>query len=252
MKKVITLCLSSLLMPLAMANQTWVFGTEATFPPFESYAANGKIVGFDADLVAEICKVTQHTCKLENAEFASLLPSLILGKYTAVIGGLGITPARQKIVNFSAPYYQDQIKFVSMAATPLVISTQGLMNKKIAVQSGSTYQSYLAKFYPGVKSKSYDSNLSGLMDLVAGRVDGVLIDEPVYQAWLSGMAKKPALTTAPAANTASEVKFFSSAGDALAVAKGDTKTLHEINQALVTLKKNGVLHKLVLKWFHHG
>ena len=246
-KHLITALICSFGVNIAHAN-SWTWATEATYPPFESTLANGDIVGYDADLMQAICKNIHHSCTLVNAPFTSLIPSLNIGKYDAIIGGLAITKARQKVINFSSSYYQDSVIFV----LPHDSNNTTITNQTIGVQVGTSFQAFLHKFYPSVTIKTYPSNMNALMDLKAGRVDAVLIDQPVFSAWLQDTHNQSQFKTAIAATTPAQKASLGLIGNGIGIAKNNLTMLADINTALSALKHNGTLKTLQHKWFTHA
>ena len=110
-------------------------------------------------------------------------------------------------------------------------------------------QAFLQQFYQHTPLKLYNSNLTALMDLKAGRVGAVLIDQPVYAAWLKQQSSPPALITTIAATTAAQKSALSAMGNGIGIAKHNTGLLNKINHALSVLKQNGSLQQLQQKWF---
>src|SRR5690606_17599012 len=93
--------------------QTIKFAMEATYPPFEYVDASGNIKGFDVDIANALCQQLKAQCEFSNQPFNSLIPSLQLGKFDAIISALGITTERAKQVSFTNPYYQPSGSFVA-------------------------------------------------------------------------------------------------------------------------------------------
>ena len=58
----------------ALAKEKIYVGTNAEFPPFE-YLENGKITGFDIELMNEIGKVLNADIKIQDMAFDGLLPA---------------------------------------------------------------------------------------------------------------------------------------------------------------------------------
>lgn len=105
-KSLLAIILCSLSLPiLATTKETIRFATEATYAPFESIDANNNIVGFDIDLANAICKKLDANCTFTHQSFDSLIPSLKMRRFDALIAGIDITPERQKQVNFTDTYY---------------------------------------------------------------------------------------------------------------------------------------------------
>ena len=61
------------------------FATEASYPPFEYIDQSGQIKGFDIDLARALCEQLKAQCTFTNQSFNSLIPSLKLGKFDAII-----------------------------------------------------------------------------------------------------------------------------------------------------------------------
>ncbi len=243
------LLLTTLIAGFALNSQAanLTFATEATYPPFESVASNGQIVGFDVDIMNALCEQMQDQCTLVNAPFDSLIPSLEVGKYDAVIAALGITPAREQVVNFTNSYYQDTVSVVAKAGSGLTLSAQSLAGKTIGVQGDTTFYQYLKATYgSAIKINSYASEESAFLDLQAGRVDAVMGDTPLINSWLNqdNHSTEYALVGQPIVNE----QFFGP-GNGIAVNKNNPELVSQLNAALVSIQQNGQYQQIVNKWF---
>jgi len=222
------------------------FATEATYPPFEYFTPEGKIQGFDIDVMNAVCKEIGATCTITHQPFDSLIPSLKLGKFDAIIAAMAITDKRAKQVDFTNPYYIDTVHFVAAKKSKLVISNDGLKGKAIGVQGGTTFQQYVKDIYGNiVKIKPYESNEQGLLDLKNGRIDAYFCDTPFITQWLKkGNNKDYTIVGKPIESQ----KYFGS-GNGIAVKKGNKELLDALNKAIVKLKADGTLKKLEQKYF---
>lgn len=68
-------------------------GTNAEFQPFE-YLENGKIVGFDVELMEAIAKELGKEVEWKNISFDGLLPALQSKKLDVIIAGMSATEER--------------------------------------------------------------------------------------------------------------------------------------------------------------
>lgn len=231
---------------LAALPQTLRFGTEATYPPFEFVDSAGKIQGFDIDIANALCKQMKVTCTFSNVPWDSLIPSLKLGKFNALIGGMNITDARKKQVDFTDPYYASTANFVGLTNKVLDVTPAGLKNKTVGVQGGTTLQHFLQEMYPAVKIKAYASQQDAFLDLLSARVDVVLGDTLMVMSWLksNNNADKYQVIGEPISNT----KYFG-AGYGIAVKTGNAELLAAFNQALSQIKANGDYKKIVQQHF---
>lgn len=232
---------------IAALPQTISFATEATYPPFEYIDAKGNMQGYDIDLAKALCQEMHVQCTFSNQPFDSLIPSLKLGKFNALIGALGITDARKQQVDFTDPYLAATASFVAPVASQLSLSPESLKGKTIGVQGGTTYEQYLASDYKDiVKIKTYTSLQDALLDLDSGRINAVLGDTPSITDWLQkhNNDKKYALVGSAINNP----KMFG-VGYAIAVQKGNQELLDAFNTALQKIKDNGTYQKLNATYF---
>lgn len=244
MKKIImivALICSSLLN--AAPIKTIRFATEATYPPFEYIDETGKIKGFDIDIANALCHEIKAECSFSNQPFNSLIPSLKIGKFDALISALGITAERQKQVSFTQSYYEPSGSFV--AKTDKHYTLAGLSGKTIGVQQSSTFEKYLQdKYGSKISLKTYASIQEAFLDLVSGRVDLVLADTPISQAWLKQNQTQFSIVEKPIVD-----KEYFGAGYGIAVDQSSTELLNALNSALATIKKNGVYEKISREYF---
>ena len=103
-KKVVLVSMILISFVFSAFSVTYVVGTEASFPPFE-YVEGGEFVGFDMDLIREIGKMYGFDVEIRDISFDSLIPSLMTGNIDIIAAGMTITEEREKVVDFTIPYY---------------------------------------------------------------------------------------------------------------------------------------------------
>jgi arginine transport system substrate-binding protein len=230
---------------LAAPIKTISFVTEATYPPFEYVDENGNVKGFDIDLAKALCQQLKAECTFANQSFNSLIPSLNLGKFDAVISALGVTPERQQQVGFTNSYYEPSGSFIAATSSHYTIAS--LPGKTVGVQAGSTFEKYMQDKYSGkVTVKTYASIQDAFLDLTSGRVDIVMADTPIAQTWLKqdDNAAQYSLIDKPMVD---QVYFGNGYG--IAVRKDNTELLTALNQALAAIKANGTYAKIKKEYF---
>ena len=216
------------------------FATEATYPPFEYTDESGKIKGFDIDIAQALCQQMKVECTFSNQSFNSLVPSLKIGKFDAVIASLGVTSERLKQVDFTNAYYEPSAVFV--AALNKHYTLNDIDGKSVGAQEGSTFLKYLQDKYGNkITVKSYASVQDAFLDLVAGRVDLVLADTPIATTWIKQPAniKQFAIIGKPIADH----EYFG-VGYGIAVRKNNPELLNAFNKALADIKANGIYQKI--------
>ncbi len=211
-------------------------GTNAEFAPFE-YLENGKTVGFDMDLMAEISKEIGIEMEIKDMAFDGLLPALQAKKVDMIIAGMTATEERKKAVNFSETYYKANQVIITAEDADDISNFEGLKGKKVGVILGFTGDVVVSEI-AGVEVKKYNAGYAAIMDLKEGKIDAVVLDGE------------------PAKNFVKNnegIKITSAEGEkeeyAMAVSKDNADLLKKINTALTTLKENGTYDKLLKKWF---
>lgn len=229
---------------VAAPQKTIRFATEATYPPFEYVDESGNLTGFDIALAQALCQAIKTHCTFTNQSFSSLIPSLKLGKFDALIAAIGTTNERKKQIAFSNIYFVPSASFVIPQAAHL--ASIDISKKIIGVQTGTLFERYLLTKYSQTNSvKSYQSIQDAFLDLIAGRLDLVLADTPIAESWLrqGNHAKKYEIMPGPV----QDAHYFGE-GYAIAVRKDNTQLLDLFNQALKQIKENGTYDKLVQRF----
>ena len=131
MKKfVVVLALAGVFItPVAQAKE-WkevIVAMDATYPPFESVAPDGTLVGFDVDLAHAVCAEMKVKCKLVNVGWDGLIPGLVAKKHDAIWTTMNISDERKKVVDFSNAYFHMQNRFVARKGANIAISKEGLI-----------------------------------------------------------------------------------------------------------------------------
>ncbi len=241
--KLMTLSIAFLLLigcSQSREDNTLRFAAEATYPPFVYMAESGDIIGFDVDLLNALCKVMQKKCIVQHQPFISLIPGLKAKQFDGVIGGMTITPGREKVVRFSQPYYLNQAAFLFKTDTQF--NTNQLAGKRIGVQGGTTYDDYLIEHYAKrVIIKRYATLEQAILDLNANRLDAVLGDKPVISFWLTQTHNEKRYQVASLA--------LSGEGYGIAISQDNVKLQRALNQALANIKETGQ-YQALLKQYH--
>ncbi len=217
---------------------TIVIGTDGAFPPF-SFKQSGQLVGFEVDLANAIAKSLDVKTEWRTVPFTELLPDLRQGKFDFVIASHGITPERQKVVDFATPHYCTGGMIVSKTDGPKTILE--LPGQRIGVQVGTTYLQNALKI-PGVlKSdvKGYAKDGDALRDLIAGKIDVWITDKFVAL---------DVIKNNPKADLEHGDLIFTER-IAIAVAKGNNTVVGSINSALIGLMNDGTYEKISNRWF---
>lgn len=222
--------------------------TDATFPPFESIDANGKLVGYDVELMQAICEEAKLDCNIIAAAWEGMIPGLIARKYDALISQLTVTEARKKTMAFSDVYQIPSFRFVARKDAGLTLTPEGLKGKVIAVQTGTPMDAYITKNYAESTIKRYSSGSEPYLELRAGRADVHLSYEAqIIHSFTSRDEGKDFELVGPTLTGKDAPEFGE--GVAIAVRKANTELVGKINEGLAAVRANGRQAALDAKYF---
>ena len=217
------------------------FGTEPTFAPFEFQQEGSKeFAGFDMDLARAIGKKMGVKVEIVNMGFDGLIPALNAGNIDVAVAGMSITPARAKSVEFSVPYYKSGLAVMVKKDNTTIKGIEDLKGKKIAAQIGTTGAMEAHKI-PNATVVEFNNNVEASLELKNGGAEAVINDLPVV-AYFLGQGKGSEFAKIVGHTVSSE-------DYGMAVKKGNTKLVGEINDALAAMKKDGEYDKIYKKWF---
>ena len=148
---------------------TILVGTDAGLAPFEfKDQKSEEIVGFDMDIIKAVAKAVGDEAKIQNMQFAGIIPALQTNMIDVAVAAITITEERKKQVLFSDPYYDVGLAMVIKAANKDKYSElKDIEGKAICAQIGST-GSLLAQSVKGAKVMNFDQVAEALMELKMG------------------------------------------------------------------------------------
>lgn len=242
LKAVIAVCLAAaMVVPFAACSKgsnKVIMSTNAQFPPFEYHSGN-KIVGIDVEIANKIATKLGKQLDIRDVDFDSLPNEITSGKCDFVAAGMSITDARKVNMDFSDPYFDATQSIIVLKDSP-VKSRTDLNGKTVGVQQGTTGDTYCTdedkKADIHVKTvKRYNKGTDAISDLIAGRVDAVVIDDFPAQKFVQNNSEKLVKLS-----DALTVEHY-----AIAVKKGNKELLDTINGVLKDMKSDGEISKLV-------
>lgn len=216
-----------------------VLGTSADYPPYEFIKiVDGKdqVVGFDIEIAKTIAKDLGVELEIKDMKFDGLLAALVANDIDFIVAGMVPKEERKKSVDFSMQYYQAEQNVLIRAEDAGKIKTVAdLKGLKVGAQK-STIQEDLAKEKTEaaeVKSLSKITDL--VLELQNGKIDAVVLVEPVAKAYAK---QNPKLAV-------SGISLGIEEGVAAAVNKGNPELLDAVNKSLDKMIKEGAIEKYI-------
>lgn len=213
------------------SSSTLVVATCADYPPFEYYATDGTLKGFDVELAHLIAQELKREIKFEILDFGAILAALETGKADLGISTISITPERKKRFHFSAPYHTQVLYAILRKGEALDFS-----GKILGCQMGSTMEDWIKETHSSERYITMDENTQLIEALKSKQVDIVVLDG--YQA-KSFCQMNSELICLPLG--------ISPSSYGIAFPK-DTSLLESVNGVLKRLEESGTLDALKRKY----
>jgi len=240
-------------------------GIEGAFPPWNHTGSDGKLAGYDVEIVTDLCRRAKVECELISNDWASIIPSLNAGKFDLAMT-LGINDARRQVVDFTLPYGSGAATFLILKngtvkslpmtgerlnlnektkADPVMATIRQALKGKIVGVVQSTSQESLIKAYFGenTTTRSYKSSGERDLDLKAGRIDAGF-DSGIYAMTVKDKPGNEDIEmTGPlmkGAMLATEV--------AMGMRKGESDLKTIFDKAIREATKDGTIRRLSVKW----
>ena len=236
MKKIILLSLCLIMLCGCGRNKDeLVMVTEAGFAPFEYYQ-NNEIVGVDVEIAKEIANKMGKTLVIKDVAFDSIINEVKSGKADIGAAGISYTEERSKQVDFSSDYFTSKI-VVIVKDSDNEIDFNNLGTKKIAVQLGSTADTFVTNNYKNATITRQKKYLAAIEDLKNDKVDCVVMDELPAKQILSNNTNLKILN-----------KILSSENYGMVVKKNNKELLDMVNEVIEDLKESGKIDEYVLNY----
>lgn len=253
MKKALPLLLLGLALPWLPLNvhaeQVIRFGTDPTFPPFESKAPDGSLQGFDIDIGNALCAKLNAKCVWVESSFDGLIPALHARKFDAILSSLSITDERKKAIDFTDKLFNTPAFLVAPESSGLKPTVESLKGKRLGVQQGSVFESYAKKHWQsqGVEVIAYPSADDVYADMVVGRIDATLDDATVVT---ESLLNKPHGKGFALIEPQVKDDVIFGPGTGIGVNKQNDKLREQLNGAITEIRRDGTYDRLAKKYFN--
>ena len=215
-------------------------GTSNNIKPY-AYVENGKLTGFEIDLIAAAAKKLGVHPDFITMDFSALLPAVNNRQFDVAASAIGITAERKQKVTFSDGYLAGYFGVLTRPDSGITSSVDSVKGKKVAVLQGSIEDNNSDKFIPGAQIVRFPDDNSADLALKNNRVAAFFND---YDPNLGIISKYPDLhLVQPITMPATDFP----AG--WAVRKGNTVLVTELNKALKQVVADGTWLALYKKYF---
>ena len=225
-------------------SDTIVVGIDDTFAPMGFRDEEGNIVGFDIDLANAVGEKLGVTMEFKVIDWDAKEIELKAGTVDCLWNGLSVTPERMEAMAFSNKYLNNKIVLMSLADSGIdVTAGEELADLKIGTQVDSSALQML-EADPAYDSfagniTEYDTYDLAIMDLKAGRVDVIAVDQVLGEYTNNNLGGEMKECTYDLGDD-----FY-----AIGFAQDNTELRDKVNEALQALVDDGTAAEISEKWF---
>ena len=162
--------------------------------------------------------------------FDSVITAVVSGKADVAASGITVTPERRRKVDFSIPYVEAAQVIIVPKGSP-IRKREDIRGKRIGVQHGATGDIYVTRNIQ--QPERFPNGALAVAAVAAGKVDAAVIDQDPATMYVAGNDRLEILP-----------EPLTSESYAIAVRKGDTALLQDINGTIAALKASGKLEEI--------
>ena len=219
-----------------------VVGLDDNFPPMGFRDEKNALVGFDIDLAREAGKRLGAEVTFKPIDWNAKEAELTSKRVDVLWNGLTITEPRKEKILFTTPYLENRQIIVVTDKSPVKVKAD-LAGKVVGVQDGSSAIDAVEKDAATTRSlkelKKFGDNVTALMDLSAGRLDALVVDEVVGRYYTT---KRPGEYRVLEEN-------FGTEDYGVGTRKDDPELMTKLQKTLDEMKKDGSAAAISSKWF---
>jgi ABC-type amino acid transport substrate-binding protein len=216
--------------------ETLTVGSDIPYPPFEQ-GKKGSYTGFDVELMEAIGKEIEREPEFIDSSFETIFRDLAQEKFEAVMSAATITEEREKVVDFSLPYYLSEQAILVKEGSEIT-GLSDLKGKVVGAQQGTTGLELGKEKAEASELRPFPEGPDADNALKAGTVEAVIIDAPVAKQQAEELGGIEIVEKVPTEETYG-----------IAIAKGNTELLEGINEGLKMTIEDGSYAKVYEKWF---
>lgn len=226
-----------------------VIATDAPNPPFTEFDKFGSVIGFNNDLMARLSAIDDFTYEFVVTPHEGVLESLASPgstEFDAVMSSLVIPTQPEPGIAYTAPYLEIGQVMVVLADESELRSYEDIqpgmaVGAPVNTSSEATAREILALSDADVFE--YDTAAQALQALIDEGVDAVVIDNFTAEHFVNAFPEQLKI-----AGGEGREAWISQKAYGIAVSAEDTALLERLNQAILQVKDEMTLERLMVAW----
>ena len=215
---------------------TVVIATTGDYHPFDFINEDGEIDGLERELGDELCRRADLECEWILNEWEAMIPDLVAEEFDVILAGMSITAKREERIDFSEAYYPPTPSVYIATADAGDAAAEGT----IGITANTIYSDYFTEL--GRPFVPLEMGMDTVDAVLAGEVDAVLVDHGYGVEKLAEHEGQLAIVGP---------SVLLDRGLGMGIRTGsDLKD--KLDEALASMKADGSLNALILKWLGAG
>ena len=215
----------------------------STFVPWAMRDKQGNLIGYELDVARRLASDLGVKHEAVPTAWDGIIPALLAGGFDVIIGGMTVTPAREQSVDFTEAYSFTGVHMVANRKVAPGLTTAEAFNKPnmtLVARRGTNAVTVVGQMMPLATLRQFDDDAQALQELLNGNA----------AAWFTS-TPKPAFAAIDNPDTLylPVAKPLVSQRDAMAVRKGDPKSVAALNEWIAARKGDGFLQDRFNAWF---
>lgn len=221
--------------------------TSSGYEPYEMIDTNGKLIGFDIELMEALANEAGITIEWKDVDFDGIIASLQSGTSEIAIAGISPSEERKEMVDFGDVYYNAEAGLTNFlvfdSSKNSITSLSDLEGLVVSAQLGTVQAGLLESLKDEYNfTVEYRNSYTQIVEEVkVGRIDVFVVESVISE---SIMEQNSFLDKIGFESSLDDVS-----GNAIAFSKG-SEYIDLLNNALIILKENGTYDELINKWFN--
>jgi polar amino acid transport system substrate-binding protein len=214
-------------------------GNSETSPPFSS-RENGKIVGYDVDLAAQVAKRLGVPMEFVSVINSERIPALQQNRIDLAASGMTRADNRRHLIGFSLAYLVSPHTVIIRKDSGITAVKQ-MAGKKLALVKGASVDAELMQAVPTLEIVHYDTYALCFDALRDKKVSGFLADEVLLWAYAHKSGAPQDYMMIPDYDLPRTAGF--------GIKKDEPRFTKFVDDVLLDLEKSGEAEKIFDAWF---